>query len=175
MTNSTGINTACQNYRPASSFPGRAGDIQHLAANHKVLLQFALPQDIIKNVVPCCTHCITLSLLSLGCIIFKIMIKTDIAQKICTIIEKNGSEEISGGLYSNLLTTALNLKSEQIAPGLVLTSYEYLQGWRQFSAESLTCHLFSSSKYFCTVLSTPSTDVSPPSLSSAGSASCEGG
>lgn len=39
----------------------------------------------------------------------------------------------------------------------------------------LTCHSLSSSRYLCTALSSPSTDVPPPSLSSAGSTYCEGG
>lgn len=40
---------------------------------------------------------------------------------------------------------------------------------------SLTCHSLSSSRYFSTVLSTPSTELPPPSLSSVGSRGSEGG
>lgn len=40
---------------------------------------------------------------------------------------------------------------------------------------SLTCHSLSSSRYLSTILSTPSTEVPPPSLSSVGSRYCEGG
>lgn len=40
---------------------------------------------------------------------------------------------------------------------------------------SLTCHSLSCSRYFSTVLSTPSTEVPPPSLSSVGCRYCEGG